>query len=235
MKLWLARHTEPSWFDQDGKTINNPGLSGRGKEEAVKLAALVDGFPISHWWTSRQRRATQTARYIGDGFEKIAAFNELTQPPWWQGLDSLEPVREELDKFMRKSRHDKWGGFEDGEDIHLFIERVTRGIDGQLEELGVNSADFHYRRKDFTEPNTNVLLVTHAGVIGTVITWLLHNEAFPEDIWHRYPMAFGGVSRLSLTPAGERTYKWQLDFHNYTSHLGEPPWVTETVHGERRR
>lgn len=160
MKLYLTRHGETDWNIQNriqGQT--DTLLNEKGREQARELAGrLKEGYGIRTIYTSRQKRAQETAAVIGqaihvdpivkDGLEEIS-FGR------WEGY-TWRQVREQF-----PGEYQAWYGNRryqvppEGESYQQLLDRLLPALEGIFEENG-----------------ENVLAVTHSAVIMTLMSYI---------------------------------------------------------------
>lgn len=213
--LTLVRHASPEWLTADGAT-NDPGLSSKGLLEANRLRFRFTDERFTDVWVSDRRRATKTADRLRLDYSTHKWLAELGQPDRWEA-DTLDVCRRELAEFRERPYGRMWDGFEGGEPIDEFFGRVVGGLQYSLNGAGV--------RKDTArglwippENDVNILIVGHAGTFGVAMSFLLHQDVSPSNIWDTYGFDHTGVSLLRLVPCGGLA-RWQLVYHNDTSHL----------------
>src|SRR5437899_7551193 len=67
-EVWLIRHADAyADLDSPEEPWLDPPLSGRGREQADRLAARMAAVPLQAIWSSDLRRARQTAAAIAAG------------------------------------------------------------------------------------------------------------------------------------------------------------------------
>ena len=168
MKITLVRHTEVD--EAYHKCYNGHidiGLSKKGEEDAKKLAKLFEKREFERVYCSDLKRARETLKPFIQA--KNAIYTELLREKSWgkhegKTFDAIIAEGEiEYKDFLQ------WIYALDGEDYELYVERIRHFF---LEEL-------------LLKPYKSVLIVTHAGVIRTLIALvqkLSLEEAFSIDL-----------------------------------------------------
>lgn len=167
MKLYLTRHGETDWNIQNriqGQT--DTFLNEKGKEQAKELAnRLKDRYEIRTIYTSRQRRAQETAAVVGraihvdpivkDGLEEIS-FGR------WEGY-TWRQVREQFpNEYQAWYENRRYQVPPEGESYQQLLDRLVPALTGIFEE--------HEK---------NVLVVAHSAVIMTLMSDI-YNTPFEE-------------------------------------------------------
>lgn len=182
MKFYLTRHGETDWNIQNriqGQT--DTLLNERGREQARELAdRLKDGYEIKTIYTSRQRRARETAEVIGQaiGVTPIVreGLEEISLGSWegytWKQV--REQFQEEYQAWYTNRRYQTPPG---GESYQQLLNRLLPTLAGILDET-----------------MENVLLVTHSAVIMTLMTYL-YDTPF-EDMAKNYKTGNAGIMEM---------------------------------------
>lgn len=195
MEIVLIRHAEPEWA-RDGLSIDNPGLTERGHQQAALLAERLAHERFDAVFVSPMVRAQQTAEPIvatlGVGSSTEDWMEELRMPDW-TGTPS-----DEVDDLFRQAAarpaEEHWDGMAGGESFRDFHERVTKGVSATIAELGVTPhADPLLWEVD--APEARALFIAHAGTNATIISHLLGVEATPWE-WERFVMFHASFSVL---------------------------------------
>lgn len=182
MKFYLTRHGETDWNIQNriqGQT--DTLLNERGREQAHELAKrLKDGYGIKTIYTSRQKRAKETAEVIGraihvtpvvrEGLEEISLGR-------WEGY-TWKQVREQFpEEYQAWYSNRRCQIPPGGESYQQLLNRLLPTLDAILKE---NSG--------------NVLVVSHSAVIMTLMTYL-YDTPF-EDMARNYKTGNTGVVEI---------------------------------------
>lgn len=193
MKFYLTRHGETDWNIQNriqGQT--DTLLNERGREQARELAdRLKDGYEIKTIYTSRQRRARETAEVIGQaiGVTPIVreGLEEISLGSWegytWKQV--REQFQEEYQAWYTNRRYQTPPG---GESYQQLLNRLLPTLAGILDEN-----------------MENVLLVTHSAVIMTLLTYL-YDTPF-EDMAKNYKTGNTGIVEMDQKLFHERYLK----------------------------
>lgn len=204
-QLLLVRHGEPLAADvepgaPDATAGADPALSGRGLEQADRLAAWLAGAPertdVAEVVTSTMRRARETAvpsvRLLGTG--EPTAVEDLCE--FDRGRSSYRPVhlRDDADEEWQRIKAGRFPTFVDGP---AFTARVGAALDAV--------AARHPSR-------ATVLVVCHAGVINTYLAALLGLER-PLT----FPLHHTSISRVLVSRSGTR----RVSSVNETQHVAD--------------
>lgn len=207
MELVLVRHGEPRWV-VDGRNRNDPELTERGHAQARRVAARLadpeldplDG-PLDRLLVSPARRAAETAAPIAEALGVAPAtldwLLELQMPDAWDD-GPIEVVQETFARQRDQPREAWWEGLPGAETLHDFHDRVGRGIDAALTDLGVTPlADRLWHVAD--DAPERVVAVAHGGTNSTLVAHLLGVEKEPWD-WERFRMGHASVAVLRTQP-----------------------------------
>lgn len=182
MKFYITRHGETDWNIQNriqGQT--DTLLNERGREQAYELAErLKTGYEIKTIYTSRQKRARETAEVIGraihvtpivrEGLEEIS-FGSWEGYTWKQ---VREEFQEEYQAWYTNRRYQIPPG---GESYQQLLDRLLPALSGIFEEN-----------------MENVLMVTHSAVIMTLMSYL-YDTPF-EDMAQNYKTGNTGIVEI---------------------------------------
>jgi alpha-ribazole phosphatase len=180
-QIYLVRHGEvdaPAGVFL-GKT--DAGLCAEGREHGGWLADRLLNMPVDRCFCSPLLRAQQTASYIAEhkglSIETHDALREIHFGRWegrlFDEIEADEP-REVQDWCLNPLSFT----FPQGDSVHLFMDRVK--------------TFFHWIRQ---EEGENLLLVTHGGVIRTLLFQML--KLNPEDQF-KFEVARGSLSIVKL-------------------------------------
>lgn len=183
MKLYLTRHGETDWNIQNkiqGQT--DTLLNERGRQQAHELAGRLkkEGYEIGTIYTSRQKRARETAEVIGqaihvtpivrEGLEEIALGS-------WEGY-TWKQVREQFpDEYQVWYANRRYQVPPGGESYQQLLNRLLPTLDAI-----------------FKENQGNVLVVSHSAVIMTLMTYLYDTPY--EDMARNYKTGNTGVVEI---------------------------------------
>ena len=168
MLIFLVRHAESTWNRQRKiQGQKDPPLSPYGKREAKIVSRRFKELPFGVVYSSPLKRATQTARAIVGKKAGIIIEDDLREICLgkWEGK-KLEQIRKKYgDAFDRWVVRPDLIPIPGGEDFKAFVRRVKRTL----------------HRIEKRNPDGNVLVVGHGGVISTYVTVVLKIK--PVDVW----------------------------------------------------
>jgi probable phosphoglycerate mutase len=149
-RLLLARHGETDW-NRIGRWQGHadPPLNETGRRQAAELAASLRGSQIVAVYSSDLRRASETARTIGERL----------------GLEVVE------DPALREIDVGSWSGLTSAEVEQRFPAGYARWLQGEIGHDGETREHLTQRvvsaaiRIAAAHPSERVLVVTHGGVI----------------------------------------------------------------------
>ncbi len=197
-KLFLVRHGETVWNSERryiGRT--DLPLSEEGIKQARSLANRFSKEKVEAIFTSPLKRAIQTAEIISkETGLKTVVFPELIEVDFgdWEGL-TYEEIKQKfgdlIDNWLfRPSKveipsGEKW-------------ESVTKRVKSFFDEMSKRSEE-------------TALVITHGGVIKTIISLILNHE--------RIPFASFLISNSSVSAIGLADSRPYLLYLNDTCHL----------------
>jgi len=194
--LLLIRHAEPVRIAPGSSPVPaDPGLTPRGRLQAVRLAQWLEHEPVDAVLSSPLRRARETAAIVGDGLglevETVEGLMEYDAE-----ADHYIPVEE-----MRETRDHRWramieGRWEElgGEPPDRFRARIVPCVDAVIEHF----------------PGARVAAVCHGGVINVYVAALLGLE---RHLW--FEPGYTSITRVAAARTGERS----VVTLNETAHL----------------
>ncbi len=149
-RILLARHGETDW-NRIGRWQGHadPPLNDTGRKQAAELAEQLVGDGVTALYSSDLRRATETARVVGDRL----------------GLAVVEIVE------LREIDVGSWSGLTRAEVQERFPEGFARWLDGEIGHDGETREQLTERvvaaveRIAEAHPDEKVLVVTHGGAI----------------------------------------------------------------------
>ena len=197
MELLLIRHGQPHRVGQADGIGADPGLTPVGVRQAILLSAFLAAHErgdISAIYSSTQRRAVQTARYIADRLEVPHHLDEELLE-FDHGATFYTPVEE-----IRMSSVERWAAVEEGRwgdhvfDLPGFRARVHDAVEGIIER----------------HPATSVAVVCHGGVINSYL-----GEVLGAPRLMLFSPAYTSVTRIAAARSGHR----QVRAVNETVHL----------------
>jgi probable phosphoglycerate mutase len=196
VELLLIRHAEPVRIAPGSSPAPaDPGLTDRGRVQAMRLASWLDDEPLDALLSSPLRRARETAELVGNtlGFD-VETVDGLME--YDAHADSYIPVEE-----LRETRDHHWRAM----------------IEGRWEELGGEPPDqFQARIVPCVDevigrfPGGRVAAVCHGGVINVYLAALLGLE---RHLW--FEPGYTSITRVAAARTGERS----LVTLNETAHL----------------
>lgn len=193
MKFYLTRHGETDWNIQNriqGQT--DTLLNERGREQAHELAKrLKAGYEIKTIYTSRQKRARETAEVIGEAIHVTPIVREGLEEislGSWEGY-TWKQVREQFqDEYQAWYSNRRYQIPPGGESYQQLLNRPLPALAGI-----------------FDENLENVLMVTHSAVIMTLMTYL-YDTPF-EDMAQNYKTGNTGIVEIDQKLFHERYQK----------------------------
>jgi broad specificity phosphatase PhoE len=220
-RITLLRHGEPDWAPGGGPTVNDPGLTDFGHEQAQVAAKALAAEAIDAIYVSPLTRAQQTAAPVA----AAAGVTPVTIDDLAEiGINFEGKGQEEVDRiFVEASRRplsEHWEGWPGGETFTDFHARVTRGITEVLARHDIRPDKKH----DFTvwhlPPGSapHIVIVAHGGTNAVLLTHLLDVPAVPWE-WLRYESALCAYSISHARPLGEQGHVWSLQNFNELDHL----------------
>ncbi len=183
MKLYLVRHGETDWnLENKIQGQTDTLLNDNGRQQARELAERIskDFSGIKKIYSSRQKRALETARIVGC---KLSVF-----PVVHQGLEEIclgkwegytwkqvrEVFSEEYRVWHQNRRYQVPPG---GESYQQLLERLLPALDDIIRKEG-----------------QDVLVVTHSAVIMTLMSYV-HDTPF-EDMARNYKTGNASIVEL---------------------------------------
>lgn len=206
-------------FVRHGESVSNvvgrwqgqgdAALSDDGRRQAERLASRLSDEPFDRVIASDLRRAADTARALGRDLEQDPAWREIDVGAW-EGLTREEVATRfprEIDA-LRRGEPIAIGGGESWGDLE-------RRIDAALARLRASLA-----------PGSRAIVVTHGGVIHTVMSGLL-------GLRDRRPRPIGRVMNTAITTVRFDGDVVELVRYNDACHargLGSPGWDDDVPH-----
>ena len=211
MELVLLRHAQPQWTDEKNRGVSDPALSPLGSEKAKELAPTLGKESFDSVLVSPYTRCQQTAqaifpRRVAEEFQTEDWLREITLPDF-----SQQPAEQVYEFFARaKSRplSGWWKGAEGGESFRAFHQRISTGLLGHLETLGIkrlrpNTKDDHHLFDIDPEIyGTKHLVISHLGTSGLILSELLHLELVPW-VWESFCLDWNGIVRLETAKVAD--------------------------------
>lgn len=225
MEIVLVRHAQPRW-SANGRAQVDPGLTELGARQAALVAERLSSWSFDRILVSTATRSQETAAPIRAALRHVPTedrdwLHEIRSPSTWQGTPA-EEVGRVLEEARERPRDAWWDGLPDGESFIDFHERVTAGLQMELQEVGVERTDDRLWRVPATAPD-RLLMVAHAGTNSVVLGFLLGLQPEPWE-WERFASNHASVTVLRTTPiAGHHIFS--LQSFSDVSHL-EPDELT---------
>lgn len=188
--LWLVRHGESTWnaLGLVQGQVAGPGLTGRGRTQARRVAALLAGRPVDALYSSDLRRAVESARPLAAAFA-LPLVQDARLRERGFGVAEGTPARAlapQRSGIAAGRVVDADAAPTGGESVRQLCRRVG----GFLDELAGDGR------------GGDVVLVVHGGVVRAAVTHL--DGVQPEDMaWD--PLDNAVVVRRSLPRAS-----WQV-------------------------
>jgi len=161
VKLYLVRHACTTWNEENRiQGSHNPDLSARGKDQAKRLARRFKKENISFIVSSDLLRTAKTARIVQKSLNVPIRYEKGLREIHLGSWEGKTP--EEVDRLYQNG-YQKWLKSPSGvripeaEPVPKFRKRV----------LGTFGAILH------KNPEGNIVVVTHGGVISTLLSNLL--------------------------------------------------------------
>lgn len=143
--LIIARHCESTWH-VEGRLAGQRDeavLTGKGKTDALELAKKLESFNIDSIYSSKLKRAVQTAEIIGRYLKKSVNLSPALNERSWGVLEG------KFDSEIQKEMKNRFTFIPPkGESFPVFVERITNTLVEILEQ----------------QNNSTILIVTHGGV-----------------------------------------------------------------------
>lgn len=168
MLIFLVRHAESTWNSK--KKIQgqkDPPLSSYGKREARLVGKRFKELVFDEVFSSPLKRALETARSIVGKKADIHVDDDLREINLgkWEGRTLFQIRKQYGEKFDRWAVRPDRIPIPGGEDFKAFVRRVKKAL----------------RKIEKKNPDGNVLVVGHGGVISTYVTVALNIKAI--DVW----------------------------------------------------
>jgi probable phosphoglycerate mutase len=219
VELVLIRHAEPAWV-VDGKTSNDPDLTPRGIEQAKAVATHPALEGATSLWVSPYQRSRRTAEPVATRVGMAPVIKdflaEVTNPPSWHG-GTPEEVAAAISEFQSRHPDEWWAGFDGGETVRDFHERVTSGFEAALVELGATRSDDHPVLWDHELDDDKIIIVAHQGTNAMLLTSLLGFDVVAWE-WERFYSAHASVAVVETSKIGTRK-AFSLRAFSDTRHL----------------
>ena len=202
VKLFLIRHGQTLW-NHEGKYQGNTDidLNETGIRQAELASKYLNEVNFKNIYSSPLKRAIDTAQIVkGQRDNKIMMCNDLKEIAFgkWEGLRFDEINIKYRDDYQRWLDDPYNNAPTDGESFQSLTARVTKCIDKIV-------------RENDSEDNNDVMIVTHGGVIVSLIVNYLK---IPPKRWRSIIQRQGAINIIVVS--NNFPYIAQI---NYTGHL----------------
>jgi probable phosphoglycerate mutase len=223
-QITLLRHGEPDWNPRGGASVDDPGLTEYGAEQARAAAAALATEPVDAIYVSPYRRSQETAEPLAEavGIAPVVVGGLAEIGVNVEGL-SQEDVDRYFVEATRRPLVEHWDGWPDSERFTDFHERATGALVDVLGRHGIEPT----REHDFTvwkvpEPPPRIVIVAHGGTNAVLVTHLLDVRPVPWE-WMRFESQLAAYSILQARSLGKRGNVWSLTNFNELDHLRPMP------------
>jgi broad specificity phosphatase PhoE len=202
--LLLIRHAEPVRIAPGSSPAPaDPGLTDRGRVQAMRLASWLDQEPVDAVLSSPLRRARETAELVGNTLgldvEMVDGLMEYdAEADYYIPVEELRETRDHHWRAMIEGRWEELGG----EAPDRFRARIVPCVDEVIERFS----------------GGRVAAVCHGGVINVYLAALLGLE---RHLW--FEPGYTSISRVAAARTGERS----VVTLNETAHLSATHDVRE--------
>jgi broad specificity phosphatase PhoE len=182
MQLLLIRHALPH-RTQPGQG-SDPELAAEGIEQAQRLPAALQRYPLARLVSSPQRRAEQTAQPVAKARGLTVEIDERLAE-YDRDMAAYVPV-----ELLRSERPEDWARMADGHlpggvDEHAFAARIGAAV------TDIVAAADH---------EDTVAVFSHGGVINVLLHQILGTERLLS-----FPIDYVSVTRLLYSRKGQAT------------------------------
>ena len=155
----LVRHGEP-----DYETAGEPGLSGEGRSQVLRLAERMQGADLDAVYASTARVAAETAARLveGRGFEVIKApeLRDLELNPAGLNGQLADPQKLAAELSIRFINNPRWDALRGVESTRMFRHRIVQAIEAIVSR----------------HPGQRVAVVTNQAAINAYLSMVLGIE-----------------------------------------------------------
>ncbi len=216
----LLRHGEPDWSPGGGPSVNDPGLTPLGHEQARAAAKSLAQRRIDAIYVSPYQRSQETAA-------PLAEATGLT-PVTVDGLAEVGVAvhgmsQEEVDRYFvagtRRPLTEHWDGWPGAETFHEFHDRVTGALRFVLGRHGMTPKrehDFTVWHREGDAPH--IAIVAHGGTNAVALSQLLDVRPVPWE-WLRFESELTAYSIVQAREIGEAGAVWSLQAFGVVDHL----------------
>jgi len=179
--LLMVRHGEPDYPEtRIYARTDDPGLTPRGREQAMALAEWVRNEKIDGLYVSPTRRTRETMLPVEAALGRKAEVDGRLEERFfgvWEGLD-FDAIRDRYPQEFQAWKTDPMGFAPEGGET---IADLGRRVDLALEEI---------RQR---HPGGTCLVVSHVGTIRTALCEALKT---PLEEYRRFHITPGSVARV---------------------------------------
>lgn len=196
MRLIFLRHGEPEWHGDDGLGRTDPPLTELGRAQAVAASGHLADEGITDIWVSPAARSQQTAIPVAErlGIDPVTKDWALEVQIPVIGGKTKEQVRKLFGPARLVPVQAWWQGIDGCEAYSDFTDRVSGGLDHELETLGAERFDAHGIQLWTGLPaDRTVLCVCHAGTTAVAVSHLVGLGQVPWS-WIRLPVGHAGLA-----------------------------------------
>lgn len=202
LTVLLVRHADAAWT-VDGRSVDRPGLSEAGDEQAALLGRRLGALAPLSVVVSPQERATATALRAGLTEPRRADWLEETRYPRWDGVpaDTIARRLREVRELPAEAAwdHSLGDGAETPREFHY---RIVAGLTAEASSWGMlPGAGRGLFSLGGTPPPGPIVLIAHAGSLGVCLAWLL---GLPDVPWarERFQLPHASVTTLDAFRLG---------------------------------
>lgn len=223
MELVLLRHAQPQWTNSQQRGVSDPPLTELGRQKAGELRETLGQESFDSISVSPYRRCQQTSQAV---FPLDHDPSPVTRE-WLREIrlpDFSQTPAEQVHRFFRESKKRRlaewWDGVPEGESFRDFHRRISRGLEGFLQNLGVRRMrpgckdDHHLFSIEERQYGKRHLIVSHLGTSGLILSELLHLELVPW-IWESFCLDWNGVVRLETAKVSDGYIFSMRKFNEY--------------------
>jgi 2,3-bisphosphoglycerate-dependent phosphoglycerate mutase len=206
MHVYFVRHAESQYNALDRHQVASIGLSELGIKQAEDVGQRLSNKKIDVIMSSPYERARQTAEFVSAAVQKPVEFTalltEIKRPSVIEGRHHDDPEAVRIRRAILDNFHDPAWRYSDEETFFDVRERAIQCM----------TFITHLDR-------SNILLVTHGGIMGMIIAVMLYGEELEVRNFLKL-QAFlhadnAGITRCDYT--NDKT--WKLITWNDCAHL----------------
>ena len=171
-KIYLIRHGQTDW-NRAGKIqgMRDIPLNETGRQQARQLAEGMADRPVARVFTSRLKRARETAQILADS-QRVPLYlvNGLEEISYgdWEGM-SMEEIRRRFpEEFAAWWKDPVEGAPPNGESEMDVLIRSARAMEAMKANMAQDGAEA-------------VAVVSHGATICCILSWLLKDQV-PEEL-----------------------------------------------------